>query len=71
MADARGRKHRPLPAIGRMLRQLVPLGGEALEQLRAEWRGHALTLVGIVWGAASVIPFVDVRASGEQLPAGI
>jgi putative ABC transport system permease protein len=37
------------------LRLLGPLAGEATAQLRDRWREHALTLLGIVWGAASVV----------------
>jgi putative ABC transport system permease protein len=42
-------------ALGRLRLQLAPLGAEAINQLRANWRSHALTLSGIVWGAAAVI----------------
>lgn len=59
-ATAASRRARPVSeqAVGgltRVLRLLPPLAGDALLQLRAQWRGHALTLVGIVWGAASVL----------------
>lgn len=34
---------------------LGPLAEDGLQQLRAQWRQHALTLVGLVWGAAAVV----------------
>jgi putative ABC transport system permease protein len=52
----------PAAELRRALAQLAPLAAEALEQLRGEWRGHALTLAGIVWGAASVILLLSLGA---------
>ena len=53
-AAAEWRSRRASPAA-RRLAQLLPILAEAGEQLRSEWRGHALTLTGIVWGTASII----------------
>ena len=39
----------------RLVRLLPQLAGDGLAQLRAGWRSQALTLVGILWGAASVV----------------
>ncbi|MEE3332637.1 MAG: ABC transporter permease [Myxococcota bacterium] len=39
----------------RRISQALPIASEALEQLRSEWRGHVLTLVGIVWGTSTVL----------------
>ena len=50
----------------RTLRLLAPLVGDAIAQLRAQWRGHALTLVGLVWGAASVVLLLSIGAGFNQ-----
>ncbi|MBW2374215.1 MAG: hypothetical protein JRF70_16940, partial [Deltaproteobacteria bacterium] len=42
-------------SLRRIVGQLAPLGGDAFAQLRAGWRAQALTLLGIVWGAAAVV----------------
>lgn len=34
---------------------LGPLAGDGLAEVRAHWRQHVLTLLGIVWGAAAVV----------------
>jgi putative ABC transport system permease protein len=39
----------------RLAGQALPLASEAMVQLRDQWRGHVLTLIGIVWGATAVI----------------
>lgn len=44
-----------MPERTRFLRLALPLCLDGLAQLRAHWRQHALTLVGIVWGAAAVV----------------
>lgn len=41
--------------LHRLLRLLRPLIEDGLAQLRAEWRRHLLTLLGIVWGSAAVV----------------
>jgi putative ABC transport system permease protein len=46
----------------RLLRLARPLCGDGLAQLRAHWREHALTLVGIVWGAAAVVLLLSLGA---------
>jgi putative ABC transport system permease protein len=44
------------------LRQVPPLAGEALAQLRAAWRTQFLTLLGIVWGAVAVVLLLSLGA---------
>jgi putative ABC transport system permease protein len=51
-----------LPDPGRTLRLLWPLADDGLAQLRAQAREHALTLVGIVWGAAAVVLLLSYGA---------
>lgn len=41
--------------LGRTLGLLRPLLDDGWSQLRAEWRRHVLTLVGVVWGSAAVV----------------
>lgn len=50
----------------RTLRLLAPLAGDGIAQLRAQWRGHALTLIGLVWGAASVVLLLSIGAGFNQ-----
>ncbi len=50
----------------RLLGLIGPLASEAIEQFRADWRGHALTLTGIVWGAAAVILLLSLGAGFTQ-----
>lgn len=45
----------PREKLARLRRLVPPLVGDALDNLRASWRAQALTLAGIVWGAASVV----------------
>ena len=47
---------------GRTRRLLGALLEEGIVQLAAQWRGHLLTLLGIVWGAASVLLLVSLGA---------
>ncbi len=42
-------------SFGRRLRMLSPVVGDGLAELRAAWRSHALTLIGLVWGSAAVV----------------
>lgn len=42
-------------ALRRTLRLLAPVLEDAWAELREDWRSHALTLAGIVWGAAAVV----------------
>lgn len=35
---------------------------DGLAQLRAQWRGHSLTLIGLVWGAAAVVLLLSIGA---------
>ena len=42
-------------SFGRRLRMLSPLVGDGVAELRAAWRSHALTLIGLVWGSAAVV----------------
>lgn len=39
----------------RRVRMLRPVVGDGLAELRVAWRSHALTLIGLVWGAAAVV----------------
>jgi putative ABC transport system permease protein len=56
-----------LPDPGRTLRLLRPLAEDGLAQLRAQWRGHALTVVGIIWGAAAVVLLLSYGAGFYHL----
>ena len=49
-------------AKGRTRRLLGALLEEGVSELAAQWRGHLLTLLGIVWGAASVVLLVSLGA---------
>lgn len=51
-----------MPRVSRTLRLLLPLVGDGVSQLRAQWRGHVLTLVGLIWGAASVVLLLSIGA---------
>jgi putative ABC transport system permease protein len=42
-------------SFGRRLRMLSPVVGDGVAELRAAWRSHALTLIGLVWGSAAVV----------------
>jgi putative ABC transport system permease protein len=42
-------------SLRRRLRLLSPVAADGLAELRAAWRSHALTLIGLVWGAAAVV----------------
>jgi len=44
----------------RRLRLLRPLAEDAFAALRDQWTDHALTLAGIVWGAAAVVLLVSL-----------
>jgi putative ABC transport system permease protein len=44
-----------LPELRRLRLLLLPLAGDALAEIRAQWRQHSLTLLGIVWGGAAVV----------------
>ena len=50
----------------RTWRLLGPLVGDGFAQLRAQWRGHALTLIGLVWGAAAVVLLLSIGAGFNQ-----
>jgi putative ABC transport system permease protein len=41
---------------------LVALAEDGLAELRAGWRQHALTLLGIVWGSAAVVILLSIGA---------
>jgi putative ABC transport system permease protein len=68
-------------ALRRRLRMLSPVAADGLAELRAAWRSHALTLIGLVWGAAAVVlllsfgvgftQFLDlgVRKTGDRWTA--
>lgn len=59
-------------AIGRRLRMLSPIVGDGLAQLRAAWRSQALTLIGLVWGAAAVVLLLSFGAGfTEFLDLGV
>ena len=47
-------------ALSRRLRLLRPLAEDAFTALRDQWTDHALTLAGIVWGAAAVVLLVSL-----------
>lgn len=55
-----------MPDVARFWRLLAPLAGDGFAQLRAQWRGHALTLVGLVWGAAAVVLLLSIGAGFNQ-----
>lgn len=55
-----------MPDVTRTLRLLGPLVGDGVAQLRAQWRGHALTLIGLVWGAAAVVLLLSIGAGFNQ-----
>jgi len=42
-------------SFGCRLRMLSPVAGDGVAELRAAWRSHALTLIGLVWGSAAVV----------------
>lgn len=44
-----------MPDLRRLARLGIPLAEEGLSQLRARFREQALTMLGIVWGAAAVV----------------
>ena len=44
-----------MPELRRLRLLLLPLAGDALAEIRAQWRQHSLTLLGIVWGGAAVV----------------
>ncbi len=44
-----------MPELRRLWLLFFPLAGDALAEIRAHWRQHSLTLLGIVWGAAAVV----------------
>jgi len=50
----------------RRLRMLVPLAEDGLAELRAAWRSHALTLIGLVWGSAAVVLLLSLGAGFTQ-----
>jgi ABC-type antimicrobial peptide transport system permease subunit len=56
-----------LPDPGRALRLLRPLADDGVAQLRAQWRDHALTMAGIVWGAAAVVLLLSYGAGFYHL----
>ncbi len=56
-----------MPEASRALRLLWPLAEDGLAQLRAQWRQHALTLVGIIWGAAAVVLLLSYGAGFYSL----
>lgn len=59
-------------ALARVRRLLPSLAEEAVLQLRERWRSHALTLVGIVWGAAAVVLLVGLGSGfSDFLELGI
>jgi putative ABC transport system permease protein len=45
---------------------LVPLAEDGLAELRAAWRSHALTLIGLVWGSAAVVLLLSLGAGFTQ-----
>jgi putative ABC transport system permease protein len=47
-------------SLARRLRLLRPLAQDGLDALREQWTDHALTLAGIVWGAAAVVLLVSL-----------
>lgn len=49
-------------AIGRRLRMLHPIVDDGVAQLRGAWRSQALTLIGLVWGAAAVVLLLSFGA---------
>lgn len=51
-----------LPDLRRVARLLRPLADDGAAELAARWREHALTLLGIVWGAAAVVILLSVGA---------
>ena len=53
-------------AFGRLLRMLSPLVGDGVAELRTAWRSHALTLIGLVWGAAAVVLLLSFGAGFTQ-----
>jgi len=55
-----------VPDVARTWRLLGPLVGDAVAQLRAQWRGHALTLIGLIWGAAAVVLLLSIGAGFNQ-----
>jgi putative ABC transport system permease protein len=61
-----------MSSLRRILGQLAPLGGDAFAQLRAGWRAQALTLLGLVWGAAAVVMLLALGSGfNEFLDLGI
>jgi putative ABC transport system permease protein len=44
----------------------VPVGDDAVAALRAAWRSHALTLLGLVWGAAAVVLLLSLGTGFTQ-----
>jgi putative ABC transport system permease protein len=56
-----------LPDLRRTLQLLRPLADDGLAQLGAQWREHALTMVGIVWGAAAVVLLLSYGAGFYRL----
>ena len=56
-----------MPDLRRTLRLLLPLAEDGLAQLRSEVREHALTLVGIVCGAAAVVLLLSYGAGFYRL----
>ena len=42
-------------SFSRRLRMLSPIVEDGVAELRAAWRSHALTLMGLVWGSAAVV----------------
>ena len=53
-------------SFGRRLRMLSPVVGDAAAELRDAWRSHALTLIGLVWGAAAVVLLLSFGAGFTQ-----
>lgn len=55
-----------VPDLARTLRLLGPLVGDGVAQVRAQWRGHVLTFIGLVWGAAAVVLLLSIGAGFNQ-----
>ena len=54
-------------SLPRLSGLLPRLAGDALLQLQAHWRQHALTLVGIVWGSSAVVLLLSLGAGFYSL----
>jgi putative ABC transport system permease protein len=55
-----------LARLRRTLNLLAPIAREGLDQLLTGWRGQALTLIGIVWGAAAVVLLLSLGAGFRE-----